>query len=76
MSQVLVIASDIARYGFGTAGEATQGCGAVAFIVKSEPRLLVIHPEAVVTAKMLWIFGDPITWIPRWWMANILRLFT
>ncbi len=41
--QVLVIASDIARYGLGTVGEATQGCGAVAFIVKDDPRLLDVH---------------------------------
>lgn len=40
--QVLVVASDIARYGLGTPGEATQGCGAVAFIVKANPALLAV----------------------------------
>ncbi|MEN9782591.1 MAG: hypothetical protein RL208_744, partial [Pseudomonadota bacterium] len=33
----LVIASDVAWYGFKTAGEATQGCGAVAFLVSADP---------------------------------------
>ncbi len=33
----LVIASDIAWYGFKTAGEATQGCGAVAILVSDKP---------------------------------------
>ncbi|MBD9412876.1 hydroxymethylglutaryl-CoA synthase, partial [Pseudomonas stutzeri] len=36
---VLVIAADIARYGLATAGEVTQGAGAVAMIVKADPRL-------------------------------------
>ena len=43
--EVLIIASDVARYGLNTPGEATQGCGAVAMLVKTNPRLLVIHPE-------------------------------
>ena len=36
----LVICSDIARYGCGTAGEPTQGAGAVAMIVREDPSLL------------------------------------
>lgn len=36
----LVICSDIARYGVATAGEPTQGAGAVAMIVGAEPALL------------------------------------
>jgi len=42
--QVLVIASDIARYGLGTPGEATQGCGAIALTVKASPGLLAVDP--------------------------------
>ncbi|HEY9016822.1 hydroxymethylglutaryl-CoA synthase [Thiomicrospira sp.] len=41
--QVLVIAADIARYDLDTSGEATQGCGAVAMLVKTEPRILAIE---------------------------------
>ncbi|MFT3696238.1 MAG: hydroxymethylglutaryl-CoA synthase family protein [Kofleriaceae bacterium] len=38
----LVICSDIARYGIGTAGEPTQGAGAVAMIIKEDPAILAI----------------------------------
>ncbi len=43
--KVLVIASDIARYDLNTPGEATQGCGAVAMLIGSDPRLVSIEPE-------------------------------
>ena len=36
----LIIASDIARYGIGSAGEPTQGAGAVAMIVSDQSRLI------------------------------------
>lgn len=42
--QVLVIASDIARYELDTAAEPTQGAGAVAFLVTADPALLEIEP--------------------------------
>jgi len=35
----LLIMSDIARYGFGTLGEPTQGAGAVAMLLEKNPRL-------------------------------------
>jgi hydroxymethylglutaryl-CoA synthase len=38
----LVICSDIARYGVGTAGEPTQGAGAVAMVVSANPALVEI----------------------------------
>ena len=36
----LVICSDIARYGLGTAGEPTQGAGAVAMVIAANPALV------------------------------------
>jgi hydroxymethylglutaryl-CoA synthase len=36
----LVICSDIARYGLGTPGEPTQGAGAVAMVISTNPALL------------------------------------
>ncbi len=42
--QVLIIASDIAFYGLNTSAEPTQGAGAVAFLVKNNPRILRIDP--------------------------------
>lgn len=43
--KVLLIASDVARYGLNTTGESSQGCGAVAMIVSSNPRILALDPE-------------------------------
>jgi hydroxymethylglutaryl-CoA synthase len=43
-SKALVIAADIARYGLQTAGEPTQGAGAVAMVVSDRPQLLEIDP--------------------------------
>ncbi len=44
--KVLVIASDIARYDLDSSGEATQGCGAAAMIISSDPKLVEIHPQS------------------------------
>lgn len=41
--KVLVIASDVARYDQGTAAEATQGCGAVAMLLSTNPRIMVLE---------------------------------
>lgn len=43
----LVVASDVAWYGFNTPGEVTQGAGAVAMIVASNPQLAVIEEGQV-----------------------------
>lgn len=41
--RVLVIASDVARYALDSPGEPTQGAGAVAMLVSSDPRLVEIE---------------------------------
>ena len=41
--KALVIMSDIARYAFGSPGEATQGAGAVAMLVEKNPRLFSVN---------------------------------
>jgi hydroxymethylglutaryl-CoA synthase len=46
--KVLVIASDVARYALGSAGEPTQGAGAVAMLVGAEPAVLAIEPASGV----------------------------
>ena len=43
---VLIIASDIAHYELDSPGESTQGCGAVALLVKFDPRILVVEPPS------------------------------
>ncbi len=45
--KALVVASDIARYGVGTAGEPTQGAGAVAMVVADKPRLLALDSTRI-----------------------------
>lgn len=41
--KILVIAADIAKYDVDSSGEATQGCGAVAMLIKESPRILAIE---------------------------------
>jgi len=45
----IVIVSDIAKYDLGSAGEYTQGAGAVALLIKEEPRLMAFDPKVVST---------------------------
>jgi hydroxymethylglutaryl-CoA synthase len=44
--KVLVVASDVARYDLASPGEATQGAGAVAMVISSEPHLLALDSES------------------------------
>lgn len=51
--RVLIITSDVARYGIDTAAEPTQGAGAVAMLVAADPDLLEIPgPTGVWTADI------------------------
>ncbi len=58
-TKALVIASDIARYDLGSAGEPTQGCGAVAMLVTADPALLTLDPEYGVHAEDVMDFWRP-----------------
>jgi len=40
--KAIVIAADIAEYALGSSGEPTQGAGAVAMLVETQPRLLAV----------------------------------
>ena len=57
--KVLVIASDIARYGLNTPGESSQGCGAVAMIISVNPRLMVLESEYGVVTENAMDFWRP-----------------
>jgi len=57
--KVLLIASDIARYGLGTSGESSQGCGAVAMVLSAYPRLIAIEPEFGVVTENVMDFWRP-----------------
>src|ERR671939_1403398 len=45
----VVIVSDIAKYDIGSAGEYTQGAGAVAMLIKQNPRLLAFDQKVAST---------------------------
>jgi hydroxymethylglutaryl-CoA synthase len=57
--KILVLASDIARYGLNTPGEPSQGCGAVAFILSANPRILEIDPESGYFTQDIMDFWRP-----------------
>ncbi|MDD9138789.1 hydroxymethylglutaryl-CoA synthase [Fructobacillus sp. CRL 2054] len=57
--KVLVIASDIARYGLKTPGEVTQGAGAVAMVISAEPKVAVINDDTVYMVR-----DEPDFWRP------------
>ena len=48
-SKALVIGSDIAKYGLNTSGEPTQGAGAVAMVISSDPRILVLDNDSAAS---------------------------
>ena len=57
--KILVVASDVARYGLNTAGESSQGAGAIAMVLSAQPRLLVIEPEYAVLTENVMDFWRP-----------------
>ena len=58
-SKVLVIASDIAKYGVASGGEPTQGAGAVAMLVTANPRILVLNNDNVCQTRDIYDFWRP-----------------
>ena len=62
-TSVLVIASDVAKYELDSPGEATQGCGAVAMLIKANPRILEIDAEV----------GNHTEDVMEFWRPNYLK---
>ena len=58
-SRVLIIASDIAKYGPNSAGEVTQGAGAIAMIVARMPKILEFNNDEVAYTKDVMDFWRP-----------------
>lgn len=53
-SKVLVLGSDIARYGLNTPGEVTQGAGAVAMVISADPNMMSFEKHnAYLTADIM-----------------------
>jgi hydroxymethylglutaryl-CoA synthase len=59
-SRVLVIGSDVARYGLKTGGEATQGAGAVAMVLSKDPKLLSLDKESTYFTNDIMDFWRPL----------------
>jgi len=57
--KILLIASDIARYGLETPGESSQGCGAIAMVLSANPRILALEPEYGVVTENVMDFWRP-----------------
>ncbi|MFC6277824.1 hydroxymethylglutaryl-CoA synthase [Streptococcus moroccensis] len=58
-SKVLVIASDIAKYGLHSGGEPTQGAGAVAMLVSANPSILELNWDNVYQTRDVMDFWRP-----------------
>src|SRR6185503_3261900 len=58
--RALVIAADIARYELGSAGEPTQGAGAVAMLVGPPPHAFVLGEESGTHADNVYDFWRPL----------------
>ncbi|MDR3476932.1 MAG: hydroxymethylglutaryl-CoA synthase [Gammaproteobacteria bacterium] len=57
--KVLLIASDIARYGLGTSGESSQGSGAVAMVLSANPAIMAFDAEYGVVTENVMDFWRP-----------------
>ncbi len=58
-SKVLVVATDIAKYGLNSGGEPTQGAGAVAMLIGKDPHILVLDEESVALTQDIYDFWRP-----------------
>lgn len=63
-SKVLVVASDIAKYGLETGGEPTQGAGAVAILLSSQPKIIALDSQSATFTQEMPDFWRPLysTW--------------
>lgn len=59
-SKVLVLASDIARYGLNTPGEVTQGAGAVALVISADPKIMELENQSAYLTSDIMDFWRPI----------------
>ncbi|MGT2836522.1 hydroxymethylglutaryl-CoA synthase [Streptococcus macacae] len=58
-SRVLVVASDIAKYGIKSSGESTQGSGAVAMLITSNPSILILTDDNLAQTRDVMDFWRP-----------------
>lgn len=59
-SKVLVLGSDIARYGLNTGGEVTQGAGAVALVISADPKIMLLEEKSAYLTADIMDFWRPV----------------
>src|SRR5699024_8442618 len=57
--KVLVLASDIARYGLHSSGEVTQGAGAIAMVISQDPNIMELESDSTYLTKDIMDFWRP-----------------
>ncbi|MGO4927173.1 hydroxymethylglutaryl-CoA synthase [Fundicoccus sp. Sow4_F4] len=57
--KVLVISADESRYGLGTAGEPTQGAGAIAMLISANPQIFAIDMDSISITDNQFDFWRP-----------------
>lgn len=57
--KILIIASDVSKYGLKTSGEVTQGAGAIALLISSKAKVLEITNETVSYTENSFDFWRP-----------------
>jgi hydroxymethylglutaryl-CoA synthase len=57
--KVVVVASDVARYGLDTEGEATQGGGALAMVISAKPDILELDGQSGIYTEDVMDFWRP-----------------
>ena len=58
-SSVLVITSDLAKYGIGATGESTQGAGSCAMLIKKDPSILILNDDNIYQTRDIMDFWRP-----------------
>ncbi|MGT2957561.1 hydroxymethylglutaryl-CoA synthase [Streptococcus bovimastitidis] len=58
-ARVLVLASDIAKYGIDSAGEPTQGAGSIAMLITADPAIAIINDDNVAQTRDVMDFWRP-----------------
>ncbi|MCC5895994.1 MAG: hydroxymethylglutaryl-CoA synthase [Alkalibacterium sp.] len=58
--KVLVLGADIAKYGLNSGGEPTQGAGAVAMVISSNPRILSLDNDSASMTRDISDFWRPL----------------
>ena len=68
--KAIVITTDIAKYDLESTGEYTQGAGALAMLIKTDPRIIAIGNEWTVSTKGVFDFFKPYRTLSKWNITN------